>query len=168
MFGENIWQWRAQSYLNTKSFNAFDDFIGKLVQYLASNKLKSRLNIEYESFYYGNNNVIISAEYFDKNYVFDTRESLNITVKDVISNQSKTFPLILKNNNYQVDLSSLPPSEYNFSVSASKEKLTSSGKFKILGIQCRTAIFKCGCNKTSNNWLLTVVVKDILSTTQKI
>jgi len=132
LFGENIWQWRAQSFLNTKSFNAFDDFIGKLVQYLASNKLKSRLNIEYESFYYGNNNVIISAEYFDKNYVFDTRESLNITVKDVISNKTKTFPLILKNSNYQVDLSSLPASEYNFTVSASREKLASSGKFKLL------------------------------------
>ena len=132
LFGENIWQWRAQSYLMTKSFNAFDDFMGKLVQYLASNKLKSRLNIEYESFYYGNNNVIIRAEYFDKNYVFDTRESLNISVKDVISKKTKTFPLILKGNNYQVDLSSLPPSEYVFSVSTSKEKLTSSGKFKLL------------------------------------
>ncbi|WP_445738662.1 VWA domain-containing protein [Mariniflexile sp.] len=132
LFGENIWQWRAQSYLNNKSFNAFDDFIGKLVQYLATNKLKSRLNIEYDSFYYGNGNVIIRAEYFDKNYVFDARETLNIVVKDIVSNETKTFPLILKNTNYQVDLSSLPPSEYQFTVSTSKEKIASSGSFKLL------------------------------------
>ncbi|MDC1227324.1 VWA domain-containing protein, partial [Algibacter sp.] len=80
LFGENLWQWRAQSYLNEKSFNAFDDFIGKLIQYLASNKQKSRLNLDYESFYNGSGNIIVKAEFFDKNYVFDTRETLNMTV----------------------------------------------------------------------------------------
>jgi len=132
LFGENIWQWRAQSYLNEKSFNRFDDFLGKLVQYLASNKPKSRLNLYYESFYSGSRNVMIKAEFFDKNYVFDTRETLNITVVDKLSEERKTFPLILKNNNYQVDLSSLPPSEYRFTVSATNEKMSKSGSFQIL------------------------------------
>ena len=132
LFGENIWQWRAQSFLNTKSFNAFDDFIGKLVQYVASNKLKSRLNLEYESFYNGTNNVIVKAEFFDKNYVFNPKESLNIKVKNTISNETKTFPLILNTNNYQVDLSSLSPSEYTFTVNTSSENISKSGSFKIL------------------------------------
>ncbi|MBP0902438.1 VWA domain-containing protein [Mariniflexile gromovii] len=132
LFGENIWQWRAQSYLNNKSFHAFDNFIGKLIQYTASNKQKSRLNLEYVSFYNGNTNVIIKAEFFDKNYVFDTRETLNITVKNKDSNETKKFPLILNNTNYQVDLSSLPASDYEFTVSASKENISKSGNFKIL------------------------------------
>ncbi|MEN3324092.1 VWA domain-containing protein [Mariniflexile soesokkakense] len=132
LFGENIWQWRAQSYLNTKSFHQFDNFIGKLIQYTASNKQKSRLNIEYESFYNGNTNVIIKAEFFDKNYVFDTRETLNISVRNVISNETNSFPFILNNTNYQVDLSSLPASDYEFTVSASKENISKSGNFKIL------------------------------------
>lgn len=38
LLGENIWQWRAQGYLNEKSFHLFDNFIGKLIQYLASNQ----------------------------------------------------------------------------------------------------------------------------------
>ena len=75
---------------------------------------------------------IIKAEFFDKNYIFDARETLNITVKDAVSNDTKTFPLILKNNNYQVDLSSLSPSEYNFTVSATSEKTSKSGSFEIL------------------------------------
>ncbi|MFD1162201.1 VWA domain-containing protein [Hwangdonia seohaensis] len=132
LFGENIWQWRAQSFINTKSFNAFDNFIGKLVQYLASNKRKNRLNVEYESFYNGNTNVIIKAQFFDKNYTFDTRETLNINVKDENSDEEKTFPLILKNNNYQVDLSSLPPSTYSFTVKATNENISKSGTFQIL------------------------------------
>ncbi|WP_342752161.1 VWA domain-containing protein [Algibacter marinivivus] len=132
LFGENIWQWRAQSYINEKSFNGFDNFIGKLIQYLATSKQKSRLNIDYQSFYNGSGNIIIKAEFFDKNYIFDTRESLNITITDKISKEKKTFPFILKNNNYQVDLSSLPPSEYSFTVRATNENISKSGGFQIL------------------------------------
>ncbi len=132
LFGENIWQWRAQSYLNTKSFNDFDNFMGKLVQYLASNKKRTRLNVDSESFYNGTGNIIIKAQFFDKNFEFDTRETLTITVKDKISNEEKSFPFILKNNNYQVDLSNLKPSEYTFKVFAKNENISQSGNFQIL------------------------------------
>jgi len=47
LFGENLWKWRAQSFINYKSFNAFDKFTGKLIQYLASNRRKNRLNLDY-------------------------------------------------------------------------------------------------------------------------
>ncbi len=149
LFGENIWQWRAQSFINTKSFNAFDNFIGKLVQYLASNKRRSRLNVEYESFYNGNTNVIIKAQFFDKNYVFDTRETLNIVVKDKVSNLEKVFPFVLKNNNYQIDLSNLPPSEYSFIVRATNENISKSGVFQILEYDAEQQFLNANVTKLS-------------------
>ena len=132
LFGENLWKWRAQSFINTDSFNAFDNFTGKLIQYLASNKRKNRLNLDYESFYQGSSNIIMSAQFFNKNYEFDANESLNIIVTDKINKTSKTIPFILKNNNYQVDLSTLPASDYIFSVKATSENISKSGNFKIL------------------------------------
>lgn len=132
LLGENIWQWRAQGYLNEKSFHLFDNFIGKLIQYLASNQLKSRLNLDYQPFYEGNTNVIIKAEYFDKNYVFDTRDILNITLVDKISNEERVFPLVLNNNYYRVDLTNLPASEYSFTIKTSNENMSKSGSFQIL------------------------------------
>ena len=132
LFGENIWTWRAQSFLNSKSFQSFDDFIGKIVQYLASNKKRSRLNVSYESFYNGNSNIIVNAEFFDKNYVFDARGNLQITITDQGSKEVKTYPLVVKNNTYQVDLSNLAPSEYRFTVSATNENLSQSGSFQVL------------------------------------
>lgn len=132
LLGENIWQWRLQSYLNTKSFNQFDDFISSLVQYLASNKKRSRLNVDYESFYQGNSNVEIKAQYFDKNYELDTRSELIIKVVDVISKEEQTFPLILKNNNFTVDLSLLKPSKYSYTISPNGENIVRSGNFEIL------------------------------------
>ncbi|MBD0822759.1 VWA domain-containing protein [Aestuariibaculum marinum] len=150
LLGENIWQWRAQSYVESKSFNGFDNFFNKLIQYLASNKLKSRLNVDYQSFYNGSGGVIITAEYFDKNYVFDERETLNITVINKESNESKTFPLILKGNNYEVNLSSLPPSEYTFTVEAEEANISKSGSFTILEYNVEQQFLNADVTKLQN------------------
>ena len=55
-----------------------------------------------------------------------------IKVKDSILKEEKIFPFILKNNLYQVDLSSLLPSDYYFTVSNPNDNLSKSGNFKIL------------------------------------
>lgn len=130
--GEGFWRWRASSYLKTESFQEFDAFIGGLVQYLASNKRKSRLEVASETFYYNNNPIKISAQYFDKNYVFDNRASLKITVINSETEKQTVFPMLLRNNYYEVDLNSLPAGEYKFTVSVANEAISSSGSFTIL------------------------------------
>ena len=130
--GENIWKWRAQNFLDENSFNTFDNFIGKLVQYLSSNQLKSRLNLDYESFYNGNEDIKITAQYFNKNYEFDANASLNIALTNIDNNNSTTLPFVLKNTNYQVDLSGLEPGDYSFTVSVVNENISKSGSLKIL------------------------------------
>ncbi|MDW5288418.1 VWA domain-containing protein [Formosa sp. PL04] len=132
LLGENIWQWRAQSFLNEKSFNAFDNFIGKLVQYLASTQRKTRLLLDFESFYEGVNDVVIKAQFFNKNYEFDSGETLQIKLKNKETGDVSELPFVLKKNNYQVDLSHLPASEYEFTVRASNENISKSGTFTIL------------------------------------
>jgi len=132
LFGEHIWKWRAQSYLNNKSFQQFDNFIGKLVQYLASNKRRGRLNLNYESFYDGTGDIKITAQIFNKNYEFDNKARLNITLKNNTSNASTILPFILKNNFYEVNLSGFPSSEYNFIVSVNDGEVKQSGQIKFL------------------------------------
>ena len=132
LLGENIWKWRAQSYLNQKTFNKFDDFIGKLVQYLASNKRRSRLNLNYESFYDGSTDVKISAQYFNKNYEFNAKGSIAITLKNKETEALIEQPLVLKSNFYETDLSNLPAGEYVFTVSANNGESKRSGTIKIL------------------------------------
>jgi hypothetical protein len=74
----------------------------------------------------------VSAQYFDKNYQFDNRGSLNIIVRDKVSNKTQTLPFILNNTSYEVDLSSLPASDYAFTESVTNEGLKQSGSFTIL------------------------------------
>lgn len=130
--GEGIWRWRAQSFLENNSYEEFDNFIGKLVQYLASNKRRSRLEVNSETFYYNNNPIRISAQYFDENYVFDSRISLSIRVTNKNNNTSTEFPMLLKNNFFEVDLNSLSEGEYQFTVSTSDQPVSRSGSFTIL------------------------------------
>ena len=130
--GEGIWKWRAKSFMDENSFNTFDNFIGKLVQYLSSNQVKSRLTLNYESFYNGNEDVKISAQYFNKNYEFDSNASLNVTLVNKDTKVSTTFPFIPKNTSYQVDLSGLEPGEYDFTVFVTNENLSKSGVIQIL------------------------------------
>ena len=132
--GEDIWRWRAQSFINTNSFNAFDEFINKLVQYLSSNKKRKRLNIDYKSFYNGNDDVIISAQYFNKNFEFDNSASLSVVLKnkDKDNESIREVPLLLNNGNYTVDLSGIKAGLYDFTVKHNSESVATSGSFQIL------------------------------------
>ena len=130
--GEGIWRWRAQCYLNTDSFEGFDNFIGKFVQYLSSNKKRQRLSLDYKSFYNQNENIIVNAQFFNNNYEFDTNSNLQITYVNEETNVSKTLPLLLNNTSYRINLSGIEPGDYNFSIKSNDEPISSSGNFTIL------------------------------------
>ncbi|MFP4846779.1 VWA domain-containing protein [Winogradskyella sp. PE311] len=130
--GEGIWRWRAQSYLNSNSFIDFDNFIGKLVQYLSSNKKRNRINIDYKSFYNGNDAVVIAAQYFNKSFEFDKSASLSIILKNKESNSRREIPLLLNTNSYSVDLSGISAGTYEFTVKHNSESVSASGSFQVL------------------------------------
>lgn len=132
VFGEGLWRWRAQSYIDTKSFEDFDNFIDNLIQYAASNKRKSRLNLDYDSFYYGNGSVKLYAQYFDKNYVFDNRAALTIKVINKETEEVYDAPFLLQRNAYEIDLSNLTPGDYSFTVTVQNQGLARSGSFTIV------------------------------------
>ncbi|WP_347925852.1 VWA domain-containing protein [Pontimicrobium sp. SW4] len=132
LFGEGIWRWRSQSYLDNNSFNQFDDFIGKIVQYVASNKQRNRLNVNYESFYNGSDNIKITAQFFNKNYEFDAAASLEMVIKNIETDIATVIPFTLQQNNYEVNLDNFPPGDYDFTVRANRGEVAFSGRTRIL------------------------------------
>ncbi len=132
LLGEGIWRWRAHSYLASKNFDTFDDFLGKIVQYLASTKKKSRLTTSAASFYYGNASIKIKAAYFTKNYEFDRRGNLQIAVKNKKTGAVQQIPMLLKNNTYESDITNLASGDYEYTVTVQGENIAKSGVFAIL------------------------------------
>ncbi|MBT8301823.1 MAG: VWA domain-containing protein [Maribacter sp.] len=132
LFGENLWKWRVQNYREHQNFNDFDQLIGKIVLFLSSNDSRSRLVLNYESFYEGNSEAKIAATYFDESFTFDSDAEILLQLKQEGVEGALEFPMLLKGSYYEVDLSNMPPGEYAFTVKVVNENISKSGSFNIL------------------------------------
>ncbi|MCL5244382.1 VWA domain-containing protein [Cellulophaga sp. 20_2_10] len=132
LFGEDIWKWRMQTYRNEKDFKTFDDFIGKLVLYLSSNKPKNRFILDYKQIYLGSNEAVIRASVFDETFEFDTNASVTLKIQNKEKTIRKTVPMLLNQLNYIADLSDLPSGDYNFIATVTGINSSKSGTFTIL------------------------------------
>ena len=132
LLGENIWKWRIQSYRENQDFKKFDDFISKVILFLANSKPRSRLTLEYENIYQGLNEATIKATYFDETFVFDDNATINLVLNSIDNNISREIPMLLKNGYYEADIRTLQSGDYSFTASVNDENLTKTGKFTIL------------------------------------
>jgi hypothetical protein len=132
LLGENSWKWRLQSHVDNQSFEKFDVFVDKIIQFLASNDSKKSLVVNHESFYNSGDAIEISAQYFNKNYEFDEKARLTISATNVKTKQTKNYDLLKGNNSYIVNLDGLSAGQYNFSVKELNSKTTYSSHFEIL------------------------------------
>ncbi|UUC44631.1 hypothetical protein [Flavobacterium cerinum] len=135
LFGENIWKWRVESHLKTKSFEQFDIFIDKTIQFLASNALKKSLVVQHESFYNSGETIEITAQYFNKNYEFDENARLTIQVKNKATNAVKNYDFLKGNSEYKVNLDGLAAGQYSFVVKENESKTSYSGNFEVLDFE---------------------------------
>ena len=132
LLGENLWKWRLQSHIDNQSFEKFDVFVDKIIQFLASNDSKKSLVVNHESFYNSGEPIEISTQFFNKNYEFDEKARLTISVTNTKSKQTKNYDLLKGNNSFKVNLDGLLAGGYNFSVRELNSKTSYSGHFEIL------------------------------------
>ena len=132
LMGENIWRWRMQTNIKKESFEEFDIFTDKIIQYLATTNSRKSLVVEHESFYNSGDALIISAQYFNKNYEFDEKARLTISVKNIETNKTKNYDLLKTNNSFSVDLEGLPAGKYSFVVKELNSNTTYSSTFELL------------------------------------
>ena len=132
LLGENLWKWRLQSHKDNQSFEKFDVFVDKIIQFLASNDSKKSLVVNHESFYNSGETIEISAQYFNKNYEFDEKARLTISVTNSKTKQTKNYDLLKGNNFYKVNLDGLSAGTYDFTVKELNSRTGHSGHFEIL------------------------------------
>lgn len=132
LLGENSWKWRMQSHIDTKSYEKYDVFIDKIIQYLASNNARKSLIVNHESFYNSGDAIEITAQFFNKNYELDDKARLMISVTNKNTKKAKQYDLLKSNNAYKVNLDGLAAGQYTFSVKELNTNTVYNGYFEIL------------------------------------
>ena len=132
LLGENSWKWRLQSHVDTKSYEKYDTFIDKTIQYLATNASKKSLVVNHDGFYNSGDAIEISAQYFNKNYEFDDKANLNITVVNRKTKAKKSYDLLKSNTDFKVNLDGLEVGKYDFVVKELNSNSVYNGYFEIL------------------------------------
>lgn len=132
LLGENSWKWRLQSHIDNQSFEKYDVFVDKIIQYLATSASKKSLVVTHESFYNSGEAIVINAQYFNKNYEFDEKARLTITVTNAKTKQSKNYDLLKGNNSFSVNLDGLAAGKYNFTVKELNSNTSYVSHFEIL------------------------------------
>ncbi|WP_432221662.1 hypothetical protein ACRASX_13940 [Flavobacterium sp. TMP13] len=147
LLGENSWKWRLQSHVQEQSFAKYDLFIDKIIQYLASNSSKKSLVVTHESFYNSGEAIVINAQYFNKNYEFDEKAQLTISVVNSSTKQTKNYDLLKGSNSYAVNLDGLDAGKYKFTVKELQSKSSYSGSFEILDFDIEKQFVNPDVNK---------------------
>jgi len=132
LLGENSWRWRMSSKIEEKSFQAFDEFINKLIQYLSSNKRAQLVEIYNKPIFHKNETVLVNAKFYDANYVFNSQAKLWIELTHKETKEKLKYPFALKNNKYEVQISEVKEGDYTFVVFDELQKSTAYGSFKVL------------------------------------
>ncbi|MEO0037678.1 MAG: hypothetical protein RIQ59_889 [Bacteroidota bacterium] len=132
LFGENIWKWRAENYVSKKSFEEFDVFLDKTIQFLASNDSRKSLIVNHERFYNSGDAIEITAQYFNKNYELDEKARLSIAVTNTKTKQVKKYDLLKTSSNFKVNLDGLQPGSYSFQVKELNSNSNYSSTFEII------------------------------------
>lgn len=132
LLGENIWKWRMHLHSQSDSFDEFDRFLDKTIQFLATSAVRKSLVVNHERFYNSGDAIEITAQYFNKNYEFDHSARLTATVVNKANRQSRTYDMLKGQNSFKANLDGLPPGTYQLSVRERQSNAVYNAQFEVL------------------------------------
>ncbi len=132
LLGENSWKWRMESFVLNQSYEKYDLFIDKVIQYLTTNSAKKSLLVEHESFYNSGETIEIFAQYFNKSYELEENANLSITLTNKNTKSTKNYNFSKANNGYQAIFDGLTPGNYSFQVKETTSNASYNGTFEVL------------------------------------
>ncbi len=132
LLGENSWKWRMESFVLNQSYEKYDLFVDKIIQYLAINSAKKSLLVQHESFYNSGETIEIFAQYFNKSYELDENANLSITLTNKKTKSTKNYNFSKANNGYQAIFDGLTPGNYTFQVKETTSNASYNGTFEVL------------------------------------
>lgn len=132
LLGENSWKWRMECHVMNQSYEKYDQFIDKIIQYLSTNSVRKSLLVEHESFYNSGETIEIFAQYFNKSYELEENANLSINLTNRNTKLTKNYNFSKANNGYQTIFDGLEPGNYAFQVKETSSNASYNGTFEVL------------------------------------
>ncbi len=130
ILGEGIWRWKLSNYKKEHNFDAFNELINKLAQFLSIQEGRKRFNITAPDDAVEGEAIMLTAEVFNKNYepLSDADVKIQIETED---NEKFQFQFTPSEDFYTLNLGSLKQGKYNYSATAKygNEVLYDKGQF---------------------------------------
>ena len=92
----------------------------------------SRFGIGLLSCFILGDKIEINAQYFNKNFEFDEKARLSITIENSQTKVAKNYDLLKGSNSYKVNLDGLPAGKYNFKITELNSNERYLNHFEIL------------------------------------
>ena len=134
ILGEGIWLWRIHNYLNDGNFEAFDSFINKTVQYLATKKDKRFFKVTGKNEYSNAENAVLQAELYNDSYEPITTAEVSLKLTDE-ENRQFNYLFSPDGNVYTLNLHHLATGVYRYTAQAllGNKKYETRGEFIVSG-----------------------------------
>lgn len=113
VLGEGIWRWRMADYRENRSHERFDEFIGKMIQYLASKEDKSFFRVYSSADYREDEDVIIDAELYNEAYELVNTSDVQLSLFNE-EGEEFNYSFDPTAQAYRLNCKRLPKGEYKY------------------------------------------------------
>ncbi len=134
--GEGLWRWRLEDYQNNQSHTLFNEFVGKVVQYLSVKEDKSYFRVSGKTIFNENEPIILDGELYNQSYELVNTPDVDVTLTDANS-KSYNYRFSKTTNAYRLNAGQLPPGEYKYTARTKlgDKAYSKAGSFSIAAIK---------------------------------
>jgi len=134
--GDGIWRWSLENYRQKQNHLAFNEIIGKTVQYLSVKADKSRFKVEVDNQFFENDIIQFEAELYNESYELTNEPEVKLVIKNK-DRKAFNYSFGKTSNAYVLNIGTLPVGEYSYfaKTSFSGKDYTDRGEFIVKEIQ---------------------------------
>jgi hypothetical protein len=134
--GEGLWRWRLEDYQNNQSHTLFNEFVGKVVQYLSVKEDKSYFRVSGKTIFNENEPIILDAELYNQSYELVNTPDVDLTISNA-EGKAFSYRFSKTSNAYRLNAGQLPPGEYKYTarVKLGDKAYSKAGSFSIAAIK---------------------------------
>lgn len=139
IWGEGLWRWRLNDYLNNQTHEHFDRLIASLVNFAAQEEGRERFRVDAERVYPAGQNVSLGAQLYNEAYEPINTPEATLTLQGDTASGDYTFSR--QADGYALSLGSLPEGTYRYRAATTLDgqTLTAEGTFAIEALHLEQA-----------------------------